>query len=359
MARPVLLHRASRGALLGVRSRDHVADPFDLLERLVAIPSPSGHEGAYADEVAQLLAADGYDVETHEVAAGRPNLLARPRGVARPPVLFCTHLDVVPPHIEPRREHDRLYGRGAADTKGPLVAMLEAARATRDLGIDVGFLLVVGEEVDHAGAFAAARSLDLGQPRIILGEPTSNRLVSAQKGLLKVRLTAEGVAGHSAFPDRGVSAVHRLLDVLEGVRGLTWESHPLLGETTLNIGTISGGVAANVFAPGAEATVLLRLACSAGAALARLSAVTLRVPGVRLERLTGNDPVVFEVPPGFRTCVIPFNSDASYLAPLGPVWLCGPGAIEVAHADHEHIDRADLEEGVRTYARLVRAALGG
>lgn len=332
-----------------------MADPFDLLERLVAIPSPSGHEGAYAAEVARLLVADGYDVETHEVAPGRPNVLARPRGVARPPVLFCTHLDVVPPHIAPSRVIDRLYGRGAADTKGPFVAMLEAARRAPG---KVGFLLVVGEEVDHSGALAAAGSLDLGQPRIILGEPTSNRLVSAQKGLLKVRLTAEGIAGHSAFPDRGVSAVHRLLDVLEAVRALKWEPHSVLGDTTLNIGTISGGVAANVFAPSAEATVLLRLNTTAGAALARLSTVTLRVPGVRLERLSGNDPVVFELPAGFKTCVIPFNSDASYLAPLGPVWLCGPGAIEVAHADNEHIDRADLEEGVRTYARLVQAALG-
>jgi acetylornithine deacetylase len=332
-----------------------VADPFDLLERLVAIPSPSGNEGAYATEVAALLAADGYDVETHEVAAGRPNVLARPRGVARPRVLFCTHLDVVPPHIPPQRLIDRLYGRGAADTKGPLVAMLEAARRTPG---EVGFLLVVGEEVDHSGARLAAESLDLGRPTIILGEPTSNRLVSAQKGLLKVRLVAEGVAGHSAFPDRGVSAVHRLLDVLEAVRGLKWEAHPVLGETTLNVGTISGGVAANVFAPSAEATVLLRLACTAGAALARLSAVALSVQGVRLERLSGNDPVLFDLPPGFRTCVIPFNSDAAYLAPLGPVWLCGPGAIEVAHADNEHIDRADLEEGVRIYARLVQAALG-
>lgn len=331
-------------------------DPLDLLARLVAIPSPTGHEGAYAAAAAELLGAEGFEVETLEVTPGRPNVLARPRGVARPPVLFCTHLDVVPPHLPPRREGTALYGRGAADTKGPFVAMLEAARAFKDR---VGFLLVVGEEVDHIGALAAAGTLDLGRPRILLGEPTSNRVVSAQKGLLKVRLRTEGVAGHSAFPDKGVSAVHRLLDVLEAVRRVPWPTHPRLGETTYNVGTIQGGVAANVFAPSAEATVLLRLVEPASAALARLTAAATRGPAAHVERLSGNDPVVFEPPPGFETCIIPFNSDASYLAPLGPVWLCGPGAIEVAHSDHEHIDRHDLEEGARTYARLVRAALGG
>jgi acetylornithine deacetylase len=335
-----------------------VADPFDLLERLVAIPSPTGREGEYAAAVAAQLRQDGYEVEAHEVAPGRPNLVARPRG-GRPQVVFSTHLDVVPPHIAPRREGERLYGRGAADTKGPLVAMLEAARALAKEGVRVGFLLVVGEEVDHSGALAAARALDLGRAPIILGEPTSNRVVAAQKGLLRVRLSATGVAGHSAFPDRGVSAIHRLLDVVHAVRRGPWPRHELLGDTSINIGAIAGGVAANVFAPSAEATALLRLVEPAAAALARIEAAARKVEGVSVERISGNDPVLFEPPPGFPTCVIPFNSDASYLAPLGRVWLCGPGAIEVAHADHEHIDRADLEEGARVYARLARAALGG
>jgi acetylornithine deacetylase len=79
---------------------------------------------------------------------------------------------------------------------------------------------------------------------------------------------------------------------------------------------------------------------------------------VSLVKISGNDPVKMSPPDGFPTCVIPFNSDASYLSPLGPVTLCGPGAIEVAHSDHEHIDLADLEEGVRVYERLARAVTG-
>ncbi|MGE0712458.1 MAG: M20/M25/M40 family metallo-hydrolase [Planctomycetota bacterium] len=329
-------------------------DHFELLEELVAIPSPSGEEGAYAERVGELLRAEGYAVELPEVAPGRPNLVARPATGPAPTIYFSTHLDVVPPHLPPRREGDALYGRGTADTKGPLVAMLEAARRLRAEGVATGFLLVVGEEVDHCGARHAAATLDLGGARILLGEPTSNRVVSAQKGLLKLQLRAEGVAGHSAFPDRGVSAIHRLLDALSALRGEAWPDEETLGQTDLNVGTIKGGVAANVFAPAAEAVVLFRLCAPVDSVLARVD--ELLGEGVSREVISRNDPAWLDSPPGFPTCVIPFNSDATYLAPLGPVWLCGPGAIELAHSEHEHIRREDLLAGVESYVALARAA---
>ncbi len=333
-----------------------MSDLLDLLERLVAVPSPSGEEGPYTEMVADLLAADGYAVDLPEVAPGRPNLIARPADTPAPRVYFSTHLDVVPPHIPPRRDGDLVWGRGTADTKGPFVAMLEAARRLRGEGIAAGFLLVAGEEVDHCGAIHAAQTLDLEGARIVLGEPTSNRVVAAQKGLLKVRIVAEGVAGHSAFPDRGVSAIHRLLEVLERVRHEPWPEAPTLGPTTWNVGLIEGGVAANVFAPQASCQVLFRLAAAAGEVLARVEALTRETEGVAIEVISRNDPVELQPPPDLPTCVIPFNSDASYLAPLGPVWLCGPGAIELAHSDDEHIARRDIEEGVELYVRLGRAA---
>ncbi|RMG10056.1 MAG: M20/M25/M40 family metallo-hydrolase [Planctomycetota bacterium] len=320
---------------------------------LVEIPSPSGGEVAYAEAVAEILARRGYGVERQPVEGERCNLIARPAGAAQ--LWFSTHLDVVPPHLPPRVEGTRLYGRGAADTKGPLVAMFEAAARLAERGIRTGFLLVVGEEVDHCGAIVAARELPPDGAPIVLGEPTSNRVAAAQKGMLKVRVVAEGVAGHSAFPDRGVSAIDRLLVFLEAVRREPWPDDPVLGPTTCNVGLISGGVAANVFAPEAHATLMLRLATSAEAAQARLEA--LCPEGVSLTRISGNDPVRLEAPAGFPTCVVPFNSDASYLSALGPIVLCGPGAIEVAHSDHEHIDLADIEAGIDTYVRLGEALL--
>lgn len=331
-------------------------DPFDLLERFLRTPSPSGAEGPFARLVAALLREEGWSVEEQEVAPGRPNLLARPSS-APPRVVFSTHLDVVPPDLPVRRESDTMWGRGAADTKGPLVAMLHAAARLRAEGLETGFLLLVGEEVDHAGAIDAARRCDLAGARVLLGEPTGNRVVAAQKGMLKVRLTATGKAGHSAFPERGVSAIHRLLAHLSALERADWPSDPVLGPTTWNVGTIQGGVAANVFAPAAEAQVLLRLVEPRAAALERLRA--LAPEGVSVHEISGNDPVRFDPPAGFPTCVVPFNTDAAYLAPLGcPVWLCGPGAIELAHSEEERIGRRELEDGVLTYMRLARRAVG-
>jgi len=329
-------------------------DVFHLLERFLAIDSTTGREGAYAEAIAEVLRARGYAVDLPEVAPGRPNVVARPEGGPLPRVWFSTHIDTVPPFIPPRRDGDRMWGRGTADTKGPLVAMIHAADVLAGEGIACGFLLVVGEEVDHVGAEHAARHLDLGGGRILLGEPTSNRVVAAQKGVLKLRVAAEGVAAHSAFPDRGVSAVHRLLDALGAIRAADWPTDDVLGESTLNVGVIEGGVAANVFAPAASAQLMFRLVEPAEAALARVAGV-LPV-GVSVETISCNDPVRLDPPDGFPTCVIPFNSDASYLASLGPVWLAGPGAIEVAHSDDEHIDRGAIEEGVEVYARLAREA---
>lgn len=338
-----------------------MSDSFDLLSELVAIPSETGDEGPYTHRVAELLRAEGYTVDLPEVVPGRPNLIARPALGPPPAIYFSTHLDVVPPHIEPRLEGDALYGRGTADTKGPLVAMLEAARTLSAEGIAAGFLLVIGEEVDHIGAIHAAQTLDLGGARILLGEPTHCRVVKAQKGLLKIRFVAEGQAAHSAFPDQGVSAIHRLLDLLEALRSEPWPDDPELGETTLNVGLIEGGVAANVFAPAASAVVLFRLCAPVDAIQARIDELLAEVRfegAVGQELISRNDPQRLDPPAGFETCVIPFNSDASYLAPLGPVWLCGPGAIEIAHSEREHITRDQLQRGVETYVALGRAAGG-
>src|SRR5690606_2234635 len=141
----------------------------------------------------------------------------------------------VPPFFGPRRQgvgfpgdevsedassenEARIYARGACDTKGGIVAMAQAGARLLEAGIeDFGYLFVVGEEVDHCGAKAARatqRLRALKTERIVLCEPTRNRIVSAQKGMVRLRLETRGVAGHSAFPERGDSAINHLLDAL-------------------------------------------------------------------------------------------------------------------------------------------------
>ncbi len=320
-----------------------------LLTDWISISSVTPHERAFLEALERCFEARGYTCTRQVLSEARWNLLAT--RTPNPALLYSTHVDTVPPYLPVRREGDTLYGRGACDTKGGIVAMLAAADRLIARGHDnLGFLLVVGEEVDHAGARAAA-TWGLTPERIILCEPTLNEVVAAQKGMIKFDLVARGVAAHSAYPERGDSALHRLIDAAHALLHADWPSHPLLGPTTVNIGTLAGGVAANVFAPEAQAKVLIRAVAPVADYLPMLEALCapLRVT-VQLE--VHNDPVIFAPPAGVPTRTVAFNTDASYLAPLGPVWLVGPGDIEVAHTDHEHISLDQLEAGVDLYERL-------
>lgn len=337
----------------------------DLLETWLAIESTSGREAAFLAALEAFFGDLGFRCERRAVAAERWNLLVT-RG-ERPRVIFSTHVDTVPPFFGPRREAaepgaqhaGRIYGRGACDTKGGIVAMAMAGQRLLAAGIeDFGYLFVVGEEVDHCGAKAAgtdARILALGAERIILCEPTRNRVVAAQKGMIKCRFESVGVAGHSAFPGRGDSAIAHLLDALQLVREHPWPSDDLLGPTTVNIGTIQGGVAANVFAPSARADLLFRCVSDTRVLLGALRALV--EPMVRITQVVHNDPVFFSPPEGFDTCTVPFNTDATYLGPIAPIWLVGPGDIEHAHSAQEHISFDSLAAGIDLYETLARRVL--
>src|SRR5690349_22179624 len=155
------------------------------LQDWIAVPSVTGAEADYADVLARHLAARGFAVERQEVAPGRFNLLAR---AARPEVVFCTHLDTVPPFIAPSEDRDYVRGRGSCDAKGPALAMIEAGAQLLSRGEDrIGFLFTVGEETDSLGAQVAnARLAEPWHPRFtIVGEPTDNRFVSGHKGIFK------------------------------------------------------------------------------------------------------------------------------------------------------------------------------
>lgn len=326
----------------------------DLLLDWLSIDSVSGREEAFLQRLQAHLEARGFACERQPVEPGRWNLLVT-RGSSRPRFVYSTHVDTVPPHLPVRHEDGVVYGRGACDTKGGIVAMIAAGERLLADGIEeFGYLFVVGEEVDHCGA-KRARAIGLQTDRIILCEPTRNHVVAAQKGMIKLHVRAEGIAAHSAYPERGVSAIHRLLDALERLRAEPWPNHELLGPTTLNVGVIEGGVAANVFAPSAAAEVLVRTVSATAPLLARIE--ELCGEHVQIEVPASNDPVFFDPPDGVPTMTVAFNTDATYLCELAPVWLVGPGDIEVAHSDDEHIVLDELERGVDLYEKLGRIAL--
>jgi acetylornithine deacetylase len=237
--------------------------------------------------------------------------------------------------------------------------MVGAAGLLRERGVDVALLFVVGEETTHDGARAANAWMAANLPKrprvLINGEPTESTLALGTKGAMRAVIRTTGRAAHSAYPHLGDSAITRLVSLLTEIDGLELPSDPVLGETTINIGSISGGVADNVIAPQAEARLMARLVSSADEVYAILekwvsgrATITrgISVPPVRLG--TVDD---------FPTSVAAYATDLPALTNWGTPYLFGPGSVHVAHTDQEFVSLAELESATQAYVRLAELAV--
>jgi acetylornithine deacetylase len=327
-------------------------DPVDLTLALMRIDSTSGREGDVIQFAQTMLESAGWTVQRIPVSEGRDNIYAS-TGEA-PLVTLSTHLDTVPPYIAPRVDRGRVWGRGACDAKGIAAAMICAAERLVESAVPVGLLFVVGEETTHDGAHAA-NAWPTTSRALIDGEPTESTLAVGTKGALRLILRAEGVAAHSAYPHLGRSAIHTLLDVLGDVRALDLPRDPVLGDTTLNVGVVAGGVADNVVAAEAHARVMIRLVSDADDVHARVrDAVRDRV---EIREVVRVPPMRLATIDGFSTSVVAYATDVPVLSAWGTPYLFGPGSINVAHRDDEHIEIDELYAAVDAYERLVHAAL--
>lgn len=327
-----------------------------LTRLLVEIPSVSGEEAHVGEVLAELLGGMGLEVIRQPVPGGRFNVLAHGRGV-QPEVVFNTHMDTVPPLLPFRETETHLYGRGVCDAKGILAAQLCALEQIVARGESrVGVLITVDEEVGGLGArIANTLPQAEGCRYVIGGEPTENQLATGSKGALRVRLQTSGVPAHSAYPEFGLSAIEALLDVLSDLRALPWPIDPHFGATTCNIGRMSGGVADNVIAPSAEATLMVRLTVPSEEVLALIDhAVAGRAA---VEVLSVSERMAFHTVPGFPTTLVRYGTDLPYLTRWGTPLLYGPGTILVAHTDHEEIAKSALFQAVDDFARLATTLL--
>jgi acetylornithine deacetylase len=330
-------------------------DPVDvvsLTRALVDIDSTTGREGEACAWLARYLRGRGYEVLEQPVDGARVNLLATDG--SEPSLVLSTHLDCVPPFLPSRVEDGRIHGRGSCDAKGIAAAQIAAAERLRDAGVrHVGLLFVVGEERGSDGA-AAANPLARGCRFLVNGEPTDCRLARATRGVLRLRLHAEGRAAHSSFPELGVSAVDGLVDALVALRAFDLPEHPVLGKTHYTVGLISGGVAPNVVPPWATAEVMFRTVGPGGDVRRSIAALEARVT---IEHVLEVPPVEMHVVDGFTTEVFPFTTDVPLLDRWGTPLLYGPGSIHVAHTAHEWVSIAELEAAIDGYASIARRLL--
>jgi acetylornithine deacetylase len=328
-----------------------------LTRALVDIESVSGNETGVAtylfDRVSALATRYGGRAERMPVDAERFNVFA---SWDAPVVTLSSHMDTVPPFIPSREDDKFLWGRGSCDAKGAIAAMVGAAEQLLGEGNrGIGLLFVVGEEINSAGAKAALLS-PRGSKFLINGEPTESKLAIGAKGALRYELHASGKMAHSGYPELGDSAIHKLLDALEAMRGITMPHDPILGPGTLNVGRISGGRAPNVVADEAHAEIFVRLVGEPVPVRAAMAAAV----GDRAElREIGFIPTVqFDSLEGFPTTIVSYTSDAPILSQSwGKPFLIGPGSIRVAHTEAERVSKRELDAAVGLYADVARRLL--
>lgn len=332
-------------------------DPIQLARTLIDIPSTTGDENGVSRLLDTTLGDLGFVCSRQEISEDRFNLLAV---CGTPRLLLCSHTDTVPPFIGSSEDDAYLYGRGACDTKGIIAAMIAASERLMHRGVcDFGLLFVVGEETDSIGAKRANDAFgDLGCEFIVVGEPTESRFVRASKGALTCLVRFRGVAAHSAYPEKGDSAIRKLMKAIEAIETTDWGSDPVLGSATVNIGVVRGGQRANIVPDSAEAEMIFRHVTTPGDILERLGALVAKFDGgIRYHH--GNDPVFMWVPRDESSVVVAFNTDVPHLRRFGRALLWGPGSILDAHTATEKIAKKELQDAIDMYEQLVCSLLEG
>lgn len=349
-----------------------------LFLEMLDIDSTSGKEAGFADFLAERLLTPACKVEEYEVGDGTKNLFF---SWGEPKVVFCTHLDTVPPYISPTVSEEGgtvFHGRGTCDAKGQIFAMYEACKALEDKGYEgFGLLLLAGEETGSFGA-KAFREQHPGAEWVIVGEPTDNCMASASKGTKAFEVTFEGKAFHSGYPQYGLSAVEMFNDFVNALRSIVFPSDPVLGETTWNIGRLVSDNPQNIISDRLTCRVYFRttfesdqMVCNVMKNIAGENArlrfgrrkvqdgsdivakdVALWQKMMSVKAFGGDSPTRYETIEGFPVKPVSFGSDAPQLTNFKRKILCGPGSILVAHRPEEHIALADLETAIENYVLM-------
>ena len=365
-----------------------------ICQDLVRIKSlnPPGNERAAAEYVAATLKKSGVQAELVKHSETRASVLARLKGQGKAPGLFYNgHLDTVPVGAE-KWVHDpfsgeeaegRVWGRGAADMKGGLAAMMAAMMALAEARVPLpGDLLLAataGEEIDSLGAMEVAKKVS-GEPiqALFIAEPTYNEIYIAEKGVLWVEVETFGKTAHGSMPEKGQNAITMMVKVIKEFEKLdiSYKPHPILGGFTRSINTISGGVKTNVVpdhcvvtvdmrtVPGQEHSAILRQIETVIQGLSRKAAdFKAKVKAINDHpsvETSPTEPVLqrFAAIVGEMTGQkmvfkgANYFSDAVGFLPVlkAPLILFGPGEPGLAHQPNENVEISKLVEAARIYA---------
>ncbi len=385
---------------LAVHIEKRRAEVVGFLAALVRADSsnPPGDTRKVADLVAARLRQSSIDFQILADEPRKPNVIAR-IGTGKPEILFTTHMDTVPAGDPASWRRDpfgaeiagaRLFGRGAADAKASLAAMVAAFEALTSVLPLRGTLTLTAVSDEEVGGVKGTEFLvDRGLLRpdhVVVGEITQNRLAVAEKGVLWLRIITHGRAAHGSTPWDGNNAIDHMVTVLLAIREqivtrLERMTHPLTPPPSISVGTIRGGVATNIVADWCEATIdrrtlpnervqeavaeVERLIADLHAQNPRLDAdvevlqmgppietpvsAAVVIAGQAVATTLGLDPDVV----GYHQA-----SDGRFFAERGiPTMLFGPGTPEIAHTANESVDLDEVLTAAQFYALLGQRKL--
>ena len=288
---------------------------FTFFQELLSIDSTSGKERKVAEWLAERLpgmfpAANRPVLRAEEVGDGTLNLLLT---WGTPRIVFCSHLDTVPPYIEPVVADEVIKGRGSCDAKGQVFAIVEACKRLAEEGkTDFGMLLLAGEETGSWGAKAFAKT-DFRAEYLVVGEPTDNCMVSASKGTKSFDLKFTGEPFHSD------------------------SDNPQ-----------------NILSPELTCRLYFRTTFVSDEAVCQWMAEA-QSGRLAVTARGGDTPARYWTVEGLPSKSVAFGSDAPHLKNFTHKAICGPGSITVAHRDDEHVLVADLATAVEQYLALYRS----
>lgn len=352
---------------------------------ILKIDSTTGQERELADHLVEYLRSSKCSIERFDVdsmAASVPEGCRVPQNLlfnwGEPKVIFCTHLDTVPPYISPSVDGEVVHGRGSCDAKGQIFAMIEACRRLEEKGCEgFGLLLLTGEETGSFGA-KSFRESHPGAGWVVVGEPTDNCMASAAKGTKAFEVDFVGEAFHSGYPQFGRSAVMMFNDFMNALRSVRFPEDEILGDTTWNIGKLASDNPQNILSDRLTCRVYFRTTFESDEMVCNLMK-NMAGPEARLRfgkskvqdgsdlvsrdvavwqkcmtvrALGGDSPTKFDTLPGFPVKPVSFGSDAPQLTNFRHKILCGPGSILVAHREDEHVLMSEIEQAVENYMKM-------
>jgi succinyl-diaminopimelate desuccinylase len=366
-------------------------DALSLTQKLLSFNTinPPGLERDCAEYLGTLLETSGFQISYHEFGVARTNLVARlDAGKDNLPLCFTGHIDTAPLGLgawsrDPFAGEivgDKIYGRGTSDMKGGLAAMAVAAlRIARTGRKKAGIILMItaGEETGSEGArYLAAMGDKWGKVgAIVVGEPTANYPILAHKGSLWLEARTTGVTAHGSMPNEGVNAIYKAVEVVSKLQRYDFAipPHPLLGEPTINVGTISGGLNINSVPDQAKIGIDIRTVPRLTNEEVFQNIQSHLGSGVELRRVVdvgsvatdpGHDWVqqVFQImEPLIKERPVPrgvtYFTDAAFLTPAfdnAPTIILGPGEPSQAHKTDEFCYIEKIEEAAQVYFEIAK-----